>query len=192
MLPNPVPRDLPFARHWLQLNRPMTLCEAFRLEFEGSAFKCERKLIQEAFHLNRSGKMLVTIIDDAHLMELDNLRKLRLLLEDFPKNHNLILIRNDLPMKWTIVRLGCHGPISKQSDGYFRFQRPRCGELRATVNPRNNLAHCFSCGTNFNNIDLLLILGHDFLPAVGILTGWLEEYRTDLGRSKSSAHPAAS
>jgi hypothetical protein len=42
---------------------------------------------------NRSGKMLVTIIDDAHLMEMENLRKLRLLLEDFPKNHNLILIR---------------------------------------------------------------------------------------------------
>ena len=38
--------------------------------------------------------MLVTIIDDAHLMEMEmeTLRKLRLLLEDFPKNHNLILI----------------------------------------------------------------------------------------------------
>jgi type II secretory pathway predicted ATPase ExeA len=36
--------------------------------------------------------MLVTIIDDVHLMEMDSLRKLRLLLEDFPKNHNLILI----------------------------------------------------------------------------------------------------
>jgi len=34
----------------------------------------------------------VTIIDDAHLMDMDNLRKLRMLLEDFPKNHNLILI----------------------------------------------------------------------------------------------------
>jgi MSHA biogenesis protein MshM len=34
----------------------------------------------------------VTIIDDAHLMGMDNLRKLRLLFEDFPKNHNLILI----------------------------------------------------------------------------------------------------
>jgi MSHA biogenesis protein MshM len=71
-------------------NTVKILCEAFRIEFESSAFKCERKLIQEAFSLNRSGKMLVTIIDDAHL--LDNLRKLRLLLEDFPKNHNLILI----------------------------------------------------------------------------------------------------
>lgn len=36
--------------------------------------------------------MLVTIIDDAHLMEMASLRKLRLLLEDFPKNHNLILV----------------------------------------------------------------------------------------------------
>lgn len=68
------------------------LCEAFRIEFENSAFKCERKLIQQAFALNRSGKMLVTVIDDAHLMQIENLRKLRLLLEDFPKNHNLILI----------------------------------------------------------------------------------------------------
>ncbi len=36
--------------------------------------------------------MLVTVIDDAHLMSMENLRKLRLLLEDFPKNHNLILV----------------------------------------------------------------------------------------------------
>ena len=45
-----------------------------------------------SFSLNRSGRMLVTIIDDAHLMEMESLRKLRLLLEDFPKNHNLILV----------------------------------------------------------------------------------------------------
>ena len=36
--------------------------------------------------------MLTTILDDAHLMDLANLRKLRLLFEDFPKNHNLVLI----------------------------------------------------------------------------------------------------
>jgi len=73
-------------------NTVKILCEAFRIEFESSAFKCERRLIQQAFQLNRNGKMLVTVIDDAHLMGMDNLRKLRLLLEDFPKNHNLILI----------------------------------------------------------------------------------------------------
>ena len=36
--------------------------------------------------------MLAIVIDDAHLMALDALRKIRLLLEDFPKNHNLVLI----------------------------------------------------------------------------------------------------
>lgn len=105
-------------------------------------------------------------------------------------------IRNELPMKLTIVRLREHGPIAKQVDGYFRFQCPSCGELRATVNPKNNLAHCFSCGKNYNNIDLMLIQGYDFLPAVQILAGWLQHYRSDLppsapasrsGTSKSTA-----
>ena len=35
---------------------------------------------------------LVPIIDDAHLMPSDCLRKLRLLFEDFPRSHNLVLI----------------------------------------------------------------------------------------------------
>ena len=100
-------------------------------------------------------------------------------------------IRNDLPMKLTITRLGQHGPISKQSDGYFRFQCPRCSELRATVNPRNNLAHCFSCGENFNNIDLMIFQGHDFLPAVDIFKAWLTEYQRDLGRSNAAAQSVA-
>ncbi len=39
-------------------------------------------------------------------------------------------IRNDLPMKLTIVRLREHGPITKQADGYFRFQCPSCGVIR--------------------------------------------------------------
>jgi MSHA biogenesis protein MshM len=36
--------------------------------------------------------MLVPVIDDAHLLHIDCLRKLRLLFEDFPKSHNLLLI----------------------------------------------------------------------------------------------------
>lgn len=68
------------------------LCDAFRIEFDSSAFKCERRLIEQAFSLNHAGKTLITIIDDAHLMDMANLRKLRLLFEDFPKNHNLVLV----------------------------------------------------------------------------------------------------
>jgi type II secretory pathway predicted ATPase ExeA len=73
-------------------NTVKILCEAFRVEYENSAFQCERRLISQVFSHNHTGKMLATIIDDAHLMEIGNLRKLRLLFEDFPKNHNLILI----------------------------------------------------------------------------------------------------
>ena len=73
-------------------NTVKLLCDAFRVEFESCAFKCERKLIEQAFSLNHAGKCLTTILDDAHLMDLANLRKLRLLFEDFPKNHNLVLI----------------------------------------------------------------------------------------------------
>ncbi len=68
------------------------LCHAFELETEGSDHKCEHRLISEARGLNTKGKHIIPIIDDAHLIPIDALRKLRLLLEDFPKNHNLILL----------------------------------------------------------------------------------------------------
>jgi MSHA biogenesis protein MshM len=73
-------------------NTVKILCDALRVQFESSAFACERRLIEQAFDLNHHGKALTTILDDAHLMDLANLRQLRLLFEDFPKNHNLILI----------------------------------------------------------------------------------------------------
>jgi hypothetical protein len=86
-------------------------------------------------------------------------------------------LRNDLPMPFTIATLGRQGPPGKWSEGYFRFLCPRCGEMRATVNPRNNLSHCFSCTQNLNNIDLLITLGYDFRRAVAILEDWLKQYQ---------------
>ena len=68
------------------------LCEAFSIEADGVNFRCESRLIDEARRINNAGKMLVPIIDDAHLMEIDALRRIRVLLEDFPKNHNLVLV----------------------------------------------------------------------------------------------------
>jgi MSHA biogenesis protein MshM len=68
------------------------LCEAFQIDTDGRDFRCEARLIEEARRLNHVGKMLAPIIDDAHLMEISALRRIRLLFEDFPKNHNLILI----------------------------------------------------------------------------------------------------
>ena len=37
-------------------NTVKILCDAFRVEFESSAFKCERRLIEQAFSLNHAGK----------------------------------------------------------------------------------------------------------------------------------------
>ncbi len=93
-------------------------------------------------------------------------------------------LRNDLPMPVTIAALGRDGPPSKMSEGYFRFLCPHCGEMRATVNPRNNLAHCFSCQKNLNNIDLLMKLGYDFRTAVAVLEGLLQRYEDRLPKKK--------
>jgi type II secretory pathway predicted ATPase ExeA len=68
------------------------LCQLCELDTDGSDFRCERRLIDHALRVNQAAKMLVPIIDDAHLIDIHCLRKLRLLLEDFPKNHNLVLI----------------------------------------------------------------------------------------------------
>jgi DNA primase len=95
-------------------------------------------------------------------------------------------IRNDLPMPVTIAALGRDGPPSKRSAGYFRFLCPRCGEMQATVNPRNNLAHCFHCNNNLNNIDLLMTLGYDFRSAVAILQRWLERHQSRLPKTHTT------
>jgi len=68
------------------------LCEAFGAEAKARDTHRERALIEIAFKLNAEGKLLMPIIDDAHLMELDTLRRLRLLFEDFPRNHCLLLV----------------------------------------------------------------------------------------------------
>ncbi len=94
-------------------------------------------------------------------------------------------LRNDLPMPVTIAALGRDGPPSKMSEGYFRFLCPRCGEMRATVNPRNNLAHCFCCQKNLNNIDLLMTLDYDFRAAVALLERWLHHYEAQQAKQNN-------
>jgi type II secretory pathway predicted ATPase ExeA len=89
-------------KHWITpvINRSLhtwpnllrLLCQALGLDTLGSDAKCENRLIAEARAFNAKGKTIIPIIDDAHLLPVEALHKLRLLLEDFPKNHNLILI----------------------------------------------------------------------------------------------------
>lgn len=65
------------------------LAEAFKLETTEKTL--ERDLIQAAFAQVRERKTLYILIDEAHLLDVSVLRKLRLLFERFPKKHNLVL-----------------------------------------------------------------------------------------------------
>jgi hypothetical protein len=98
-------------------------------------------------------------------------------------------IRNDLPMPVTLAALGREGPPSKMSEGYFRFLCPHCGEMRATVNPRNNLAHRFYGNKNINDIDLLITLDYSFRDAVALLERFLNEHQTKQPKGKSTVNP---
>lgn len=65
------------------------LAEAFKVDTTEK--NIESDLIQAAFTQVRERKTLYILIDEAHLLDVQVLRKLRLLFERFPKNHNLIL-----------------------------------------------------------------------------------------------------
>ena len=123
-------------------NTVKILCDAFRVEFESNAFKCERRLIEQAFSLNHAGKALTTILDDAHLMDLANLRQLRLLFEDFPKNHNLILIGR--PSLLAALDLGVNQDIKSRVTYSVITKRLNADDMRrlppARTRPRRTAA----------------------------------------------------
>ena len=112
-------------------NTVKILCDAFRVEFESSAFKCERRLIEQACSLNHAGKCLTTILDDAHLMDLAKLRKLRLLFEDFLRNHNLILIGR--PSLLAALDLGVYQDIKSRVTYSVITKRLNADDMRSFI-----------------------------------------------------------
>lgn len=65
------------------------IAESFKIDVPEK--QLEKTLINTAFGHIRQRKTLYTLIDEAHLIEMPVLRKLRLLFEQFPKKHNLVL-----------------------------------------------------------------------------------------------------
>jgi len=65
------------------------LAESFKIDVPTK--DQEKSLIQCAFNHIRERKTLYILIDEAHLLDMQVLRKLRLLFEQFPKKHNLVL-----------------------------------------------------------------------------------------------------
>jgi type II secretory pathway predicted ATPase ExeA len=112
-------------------NMVQLLCESLKINAEGSPFKNEKGLVLEAQNLNRNGKTLVTIVDDAHLLEIESLKRLRLLFEDFPKNHNLILI--GLPSLLMNLNLRVHEEIKSRLTYSAMMKRLNFEDLQAFV-----------------------------------------------------------
>lgn len=112
-------------------NTLQILCEAFGIEVSGRDTRREKLLIEAAWKVNADGKMLVPIIDDAHLMDVECLRKLRLLFEDFPKSHNLALIAQTSLMHK--LRLAVNEDIRSRITYSVKVPRLNPDEIRAFV-----------------------------------------------------------
>ena len=67
----------------------LQMAEAMKIE--ASKTKLEKALITAAYNVENGNKKLFVVIDEAHLLHTDVLRKLRLLLEHFPRRHTLVL-----------------------------------------------------------------------------------------------------
>ena len=77
-------------------------------------------------------------------------------------------LRNDIPIA-SVIGDFLDVP-SKISEGYFRFLCPKCNEFNTAVNPTTNLGRCFSCQTNYNCIDIVMIVKkYNFKEAVVFL-----------------------
>ena len=80
------------------------------------------------------------------------------------------MLRNEIPIA-TLIADFLDIPC-KVSDGYFRFLCPACKEFNTATNPNTNLARCFSCNTNFNTIDIVMLVKRcNFRDAVDFLEG---------------------
>jgi len=77
-------------------------------------------------------------------------------------------LRNDIPVDLLIANI-LKQP-NKISEGYLRFMCPICNELTTAINPKTNLARCFSCEKNFNPIDMVMaVKAYSFTQAVEYL-----------------------
>jgi MSHA biogenesis protein MshM len=73
------------------------------LEIDVSHRKIETDILKVVHEQARSNKVLVTVIDEAHLLDMESLRKLRLLFDRFPRRHNLILFgQSDLMVRLSL------------------------------------------------------------------------------------------
>lgn len=80
---------------------------------------------------------------------------------------HLFTLRNHIPIDRLIETLLVP---SKNQEGYYRFQCPVCNEFNTGINPKTNLARCFSCRKNYNTIDFVMtVKALSFIDSVAYL-----------------------
>ena len=85
----------------------------------------------------------------------------------FFTRHQLYKMRNNIPLADVLTLLGWP---HKTRDGRVCFVCPQCSESLTAINQRTNLGRCFRCETNFNPIDLVMVINDcDFVTAVHFL-----------------------
>lgn len=88
---------------------PMLKQLALSVELEAKHSRLEETLIKLMYQQAQQQKTLYTLIDEAHLLDMTVLRKLRLLFDRFPKKHNLILLGQDDLMHR--LSMNCHADL---------------------------------------------------------------------------------
>ena len=95
---------------------------------------------------------------------------------------HLFALRNHIPIYRLIEAMGIP---SKSQEGCYRFQCPVCNEFNTGINPKTNLARCFSCKKNYNTIDLVMaVKALRFIDSVA----YLETLKTTVLSPARKAH----
>jgi hypothetical protein len=103
--------------------------------------------------------------------------------------HELFVLRNRIPIAGLIEKLGIP---AKMSEGCFRFCCPVCRKCNTGVNPRTNLARCFGCETNYNTIDLVMLVKRlDFNRSIKFLKSIYNQQNKPAATSPSGNDAAA-
>ena len=106
-------------------------------------------------------------------------------------SHELYILRNSIPID-RLIRI-MPSLSAKEIEGTFRFLCPICSEFQTATNPKTNLARCFRCKRNFNNIDLVMqVKGLNFKDAVALLSSRLQSLSTPTVSNRIQPAPARS
>ena len=69
-------------------------------------------------------------------------------------SRELAFLRNDIPMERVVVSF--LALQHRHDSDKLRFACPLCGGLDTSIQPKTNLARCFSCKRNFNPIEMVM------------------------------------